>query len=101
MKKVFVINDSGHDFSQAKKYGELVIVTSGTINKYQPTYMFREFSSFIESSDKDDYILVCGPTVMNIVFAGMFASKHGRINLLLWLIDGKGENKYVSRTLIL
>ena len=94
--KVFVVNKSGHDFSDAARYGELVYLSTGRMNRYEPNQMFREFVEHLQSSTARDYILLCGLNVMNVVACSIFAARHKRINLLLFQ-----DGRYVERNLIL
>ena len=97
--KVFIINSSGHDFSKAEAFGELVTMTRGTINKYSITSMARMFQPFVDESSPNDYLLQSGPVVLNMIAAGMFAQKHGILNLLLWKAEADGQDRYVKRRL--
>ncbi len=84
MKKIFVINKSNHDFSAAEKFGELIFMTEGKINRYSTNHMLRLFSEALKESKKDDYILLCSLNVMNSLACAVFAYIHGTINLLLF-----------------
>jgi len=99
MPKVFIINDSGHDFTPAEEFGELVIMTEGYINKYAVTAMVRAFKPFIDQSSPNDIILQTGPQVMNNIACAMFAAKHGCLNLLIWRALPNEEARYVLRKL--
>ena len=92
MKKIFVVNSSGHDLSNAERFGQLVIMTRGTVAKYHITELFRTFNEYMANSGSEDYILISGPTVLNCIACGYFVAKHGKLNLLLFT----GE-KYISR----
>jgi hypothetical protein len=100
MAQVLVINDSGHDFSAAEEYGEIVIMTSGTVNKFSLTSMLREFQPFLDSSTSTDYLLQSGPAVMAAIACAAFAAKHGCLNLLLWKADRDAGDHYVLRKLV-
>lgn len=100
MRKVLVINKSCHDFSEAEKYGELIYMTTGMIDRFSTTKMFRVFQPFIKESNKHDLILITGMTNMTAIVCSMFAYKHGRINLLLFK-EQKYSGKYLKRTIIL
>ena len=84
MSKVFIVSDSGHDFSDAKRFGELVVMSQGRVNKYQITGMRRLFAPFIDASSPNDYIVQSGPSIMNAVACAMFAARHKCLNLLLF-----------------
>lgn len=94
MPRVFVVNQSGHDFNPAKKFGELTFLSRGQINRYSVNEMYRRFSPILDRSEPGDYILCTALTQMNMVATAIFARKHGRVNLLIH----KGQG-YVARTL--
>jgi hypothetical protein len=84
MRKVFVVNKSSHDFSNAEKFGKLVFMTEGRINRYATNDMSRIFQDFMKDSNEHDYILPCSLNVMNSLASAVFASIHKRLNLLLF-----------------
>ena len=96
MSNVYIINDSGHNFSSANKFGKLVPLSSGKINKFHVMDMLRDFDEVLCKSHKNDYILQNGPAIMSMVASAIFASYHGCLNLLIWRID-EGKETYVVR----
>jgi hypothetical protein len=93
--KVFVVNNSAHDFSDAKNYGKLVFLSEGSMNKYSANNMHRKFIEKLRDSKSNDYIVPCALSTMNLVACSTFAAMHGRLNLLLFK-----RGIYVERTLI-
>jgi len=100
MKKVFVVNKSSHDYSNAEEFGNLVFMTEGSLNRFSTSKMFRLFEKFIIRSKPHDYILISGMTVMCCIACSMFASKHGRLNLLIYKPDPTEPGTYVERITI-
>ena len=96
MTNVYIVNNSGHDFSKAEQFGKLVVLSEGLIDPYKVTGMFRKFSVAMKDSKPTDWILHSGPAVMNCIACGIFAHKHSRINLLIW-----NRSHYVKRIIIL
>jgi hypothetical protein len=99
VQKVYVVNKGYHDLSDAKRFGELTFLTEGSINRYNVGTMLRTFVPLLKSSTQEDYILVTGLTVMNIVACVVFAIKHEKLNLLLYKSptrDGQ-QGKYMVR----
>ena len=94
--KVFVVNRSSHDFTPAKKFGEIVFLSEGKMSRYQTNNMLREFEELLASSQPTDYIVPCSLNVMNCVACALFAHKHGTLNLLLYK-----EGEYIERNHIL
>ena len=96
--KVYVVSGSSHDFSQAKKFGELVFLSEGPMNRYAVNDMYRQFWARMEGSNEDDYLLVCGLAIMNAVAASILMSKHNKINYLLFKKGGYLERNIVLQT---
>ncbi len=96
-KKVYVVNKSSHDFSNAEKFGEIIYLSEGSFNRFSTSIMWRTFSPFIKNSKPTDYILLTSMNVMCSLVCAMFASKHHRLNLLIFQVSGT----YAERTIIL
>ena len=88
MPNVYVINKAAHDFHEAERYGKLIYLSKGSINKYAVNRIFRQFTEALEKSQADDYILLTSLTVMNVIACCIFALKHNALNLLLFKDDG-------------
>ena len=84
MPKVFVVSRSSHDFSPARRYGDLVFLSEGPMDRYSANNMVRQFAPVLEQSSPEDYLLPCGLSVMNMMAACLMVMKHGRLNLLLY-----------------
>lgn len=103
MSKVYVINKGCHDLSDAEGFGELVYLSEGSMNKFNTSGMYRTFIETLEESEPNDYILVSGLTVMCVVACSIFATLHGRVNLLLYKTSRKKKTPgyYVNREIII
>ena len=103
MRKVFVVNRGCHDLSDAERFGELVFLSEGAINRYAVANMYREFVRHLQSSDPEDLLLITGLSVMSSIACAIFARMHGRINLLLYKasrVPGV-EGFYIERTVMI
>jgi hypothetical protein len=94
--KVYIVNKSAHDFTDAEQYGELIFLSEGTINRYATNNMHRQFSKKMEDSSEGDYIVPCSLNVMNSIACAIIAHKHGKLNLLLFK-----NGSYIERNLVL
>lgn len=83
-RKVYVVNKGGHDISAAEKWGELVYLSRGSMNRYATSNIYRKFVRHLSQSSPGDFILLTGLTVMSAIACSIFARKHGRLNLLLF-----------------
>lgn len=90
--KVYVVNKSSHDFSQAERYGTLHYLSEGPMNRFATCDIVRQFEERMKDSHPDDYIVLCSLNVMNSLACAIFASKHGKLNLLLFK-----EGTYLAR----
>ena len=94
-RKVFITNKSAHDFGPAEKYGKLIFLSEGSINRYATNNMHRVFKDQMEGSTEKDYIVLCSLNVMNSIACSVFVHKHGKLNLLLFK-----DGKYIERNLV-
>ena len=95
-QKVFIPNKGHHDYTDAKRYGELIFVTKGIQNKFSVANMARCWEDALEYSQPTDYILQTSLSILTSIGVASFAVKHnGRVNLLLW-----GNGRYIVRTII-
>ena len=95
MSKVFVVNKSAHDFSEAEKYGELVFVTKGRLNRFNVNDMHRQAMEVLKQSEKGDYIVPCSLNILNSIVCSSFAVLHGRLNILLFK-----QGSYLERNIV-
>ena len=102
MSKVFVVNRGGHNHNDAERFGELIFMSSGTINRYAVSQMYRQFVEHLKDSTEDDFILITGLSVMASIACSIFARIHGRLNLLLYKSSSSGqEGRYVERVIMI
>lgn len=99
MAKVFIINAGCHDYSKAEEFGTLTVMSDGAYSRFATGKIFRQFQSFVQASEADDYLLVSGLTIMTAIAVGMFAVKHGKVNLLLHNQNPGESEVYVKRTI--
>lgn len=94
LRKVYIVNDGGHDYADARRFGELVFCTRGEVDRYDTALMYRKLSSALDDAQPDDYILITSLASLCSVACAMFAARFGCLNLLLFRSD-----QYVVRTL--
>ena len=98
MSKVYIVNKSAHDFHNAEKFGNLIFMSEGRLNRFGTNDMMRKFSDAMRNSKEEDYLLPCSLNTANIMAAVVFANKHKRLNLLLFK-PSTGE--YIERAHVL
>lgn len=87
-RKVFVVNKSGHDYSEAKKYGKLVYLTTGHLRADKVNSFYRDIAEKMRDSSPNDFVLITSLPILCSVACSIMSFLHGRINLLLFK-DGK------------
>lgn len=95
MPKVYIVNKSAHDFSPATRWGNIVFLSEGPMQRYSVNNMHRRFFDVMKDSSPDDFIVPCSLNVMNSIASAIFAHKHGRLNLLLFK-----QGDYIERNVI-
>lgn len=93
---VWVVNDYDHDFSDAERFGRLIALSTGRVNVFQTHRLKKTFEARMENCQKDDYILLSGAQVLNVIAAMTMAKKVGCVNLLIYDAIRK---EYVPREL--
>jgi hypothetical protein len=94
-KRVYIVNKSAHDFSEAEKFGQLVFITEGRLNRFSVNDMHRQTVEVLLGSTMFDYIVPCSLNVLNSIVCATFAVKHNRLNLLLFK-----QGDYLERNVV-
>jgi len=97
-RKVYIPNKSIHDFSAAEKFGDLVFLSEGNISKYKTSRIYRNFIEKLKESKEDDYLMISGLTILNIIASLIMYSLHGKVNLLMFKGTRK-EKYYIERVI--
>lgn len=96
MPKVYVANLGGHDVSDAKRFGELVFLTT---RGYKPKDLERvafEVTGHLQRFNPDeDYFLPVGQDLLNLTCMWVLAKKFDTIPVLFWEFR---ERRYLPKT---
>lgn len=95
MNKVFIINNSGHDYSKAEKYGKLVYLTKGQVASYAANKSYREIADKMKDVTANDYILVTSLASLNCIAGWIIGYLRLPLNLLLYK-----DGKYIVRKML-
>src|SRR5690554_2870108 len=84
MARIWIVNVAGHDFSDARRFAdELIPLTEGRVNIFNVKALVDEFKTKMESYEKEDWLLLSGSSVINIVASQIVMEKHGELKLLI------------------
>jgi len=94
-QKVYIVNRGKHDYSKAKRWGRLVTLTRGRLEPTDSMRIYSQINSMLKASTVDDYLLMSGLVLANMIAAAIFVKKHGRLNLLIYK-----DGDYIERSII-
>ena len=96
MAKVYVVNNTNHDYSKAEQYGELVYVTKGKLPIFKTNTVRAMLEKGLVKFSKDDYLLISGPAIVSIMAATILYNNFDTVKFLVF--DAKQQD-YVVRHL--
>lgn len=95
-RKVYVVSDTGHDFSGCLKYGDPVFIYEGKTNVFAVDQMCREIHAVLKDSDQADYLITSGNSLAACAAFGIMMEMHGAVNALIYSFRNVG---YELRTI--
>ena len=91
--RVYVPNKGGHNFSAASRYGDIVYLSEGMVNKFQLGSFYRSCADLMRDAEPHDYLIITSLNSLCSIAAAVLARKFGRLNLLLFRADTYVERK--------
>lgn len=95
-RRVYVVNNGGHDYSGAAGFGELIYCTEGALRKDDTAQMYRELSAYLDDAESNDLLLLTSLTTLCCVASAIMAARFGEVHFLLFK-----EGQYVERTVVI
>ncbi len=96
MKRVYVVNNGGHDYTDAERFGAVTFCTDHVIAKHDTAQMFRELNEALQDANHDDYILISSLATLCSIACSILAARFGEVHLLIFR-----DGKYIERSLML
>lgn len=85
MGKVYIANLGGHDYSDARRYGELVFLTHHGFNpKEFDRVAFLLYEQLKDFDPDHDYFLPVGQDLVNLTALYILSQQHGTVKTLYW-----------------
>lgn len=91
--RVFITNFSGHDYQVAEKWGKLIPITKGSISYASLDRLKYHCTSAINDSNNEDWLLMSGTNIINVICATIWIIRHNRVKLLVF---NKNTQDYVE-----
>lgn len=96
MAKVYILNNTHHDYSKAKRYGKLVDVTKGKVPIFKTSTVRAMLEEELADFTEDDYLLLAGPAILSVIASAILFNKFETVKFLVF--DAKQQD-YVVRHL--
>jgi len=87
MSNVYVINFSGHNISTCKRFikkGKIIYLTEGSVNIFNIDRVLYDLKAKLENYNDNDYLLLSGNVVLNVLVALIVKDMVEHLNLLIW-----------------
>lgn len=98
MATVYITNYAGHDYSDAKRYGEIRAITAGHVSFQSLDRMKFECLQGIKDSSPTDWLLFSGAAPIAAVVAMAWLVKHKKVQMLVHDIKKRGTYRELVLT---
>lgn len=82
--RVYVVADTGHDFSAAGEKGDLTFMFDGKINVFASDKLCQDIVEAVKDSSPDDYLIPSGNALAACVAFAALMERHGKVNTLIY-----------------
>lgn len=83
-KTVYIVSDSGHDYSTAQQLGRLKFLYDGKINVFASDKLIKDLHEQLKDSTPDDYLLPSGNSLATCSAFAILLARHGIVNILIY-----------------
>lgn len=85
-RTVWVVNDGGHNYAPAEKYGELKTFTRGSVNPLIVDRLGQDLAKRVGShvESEEDYLLISGYPILNALALVLWLKRFKVCRLLQW-----------------
>lgn len=84
MSKVFIIVDSGHNYSGAAEFGQLVFLNTPYRVLQEPTLLFAFLREALAEATENDSLLLGGPASACSIASALLTEWFGQLNLIIY-----------------
>ena len=94
--RVFVIGPGGHDYTPAKRFGDIIHILSSRINPYRTDELALQLWDVLQQHriSADDYVVFGGNAVLNAIAVAVVQQLFGRVRVLIY---GAKNHDYTAR----
>ena len=85
MATVWLVQHKGYDLTDARRFGEVKpLVTDPKANVFDMTARLADIHGGLCDAKKEDFLLISGYALLNIIAAGILMEKFGQVKLLVF-----------------
>lgn len=95
MKTVWIVNQVGHDYSKAERFGELKPLTMGTVGLRVDRLVWHLSRGIGKFASEDDYLLIAGTPLVNALALAVWLTRFKEAHLLIW--NAKAQDYEIAR----
>ena len=95
-RKVYILADGGHDYSDATRFGTLHFLHIPSHAKWDIARLHDELSEGLKEANKDDLLVISHLTSHCCVATALLIEWFGRVNFLIFRKDKYEEKKLIT-----
>jgi hypothetical protein len=94
-RKVYVLGDGGHDYSDAERFGKLVFLNIPRHMKWDIAQLYEALQEGLSEAEPNDLLIVSHLASHCCVATALLVEWFGRVNFLIYRKDRYEEHKLV------
>ena len=100
-RKVYILSNGGHDYTDATRFGELVYLNIPSHLKWDTAALYDELVEKLQYANEDDLLVISHLTSHCCVATAILVEWFGRVNFLIYRKDKYEEKKLVLNSEVL
>ena len=94
-RKVFILGDGGHDYSDAERFGDLTLIDIPPTVKWDMSAVYDILKRELKDSTADDFIIISHMTSICCIATAIMVEWYGKVNYLTFY-KGRYSEKTIS-----
>lgn len=95
MRRVYILGDGGHDYTDARRFGELHFISIPVEMKWEISAVYDLLREELMESSEDDLLLISNLASHLAIATAIMVEWYGRVNFLLYR-----NNTYEEKILV-
>jgi len=84
MSIIWIPKNASHDYEAASAFGTRRFIFEDTQDMFNPDRLLERARLVLAKSAAEDFLMLAGPQIMNIVAYQVLLEKHGQVRLLMF-----------------